>query len=55
MNHHGKRIGHGLERAISSAIGFLKVFGFCQDGFRLPRGVWDRLHYFIVALPGPFI
>ena len=26
-----------------------------RRGFSLPLGVWDGLHYFIVALPRPFI
>ena len=39
------------ERANFSAI----VYGFCSERFALPLGAWERLRYFIVALPGPSI
>ena len=29
--------------------------GFCLERFPLPLGAWDRLRYFIVALPEPSI
>ena len=45
----------GEERAIFSAIVYLYLNGFCQEGFSLPIGAWDRLCYSIAALPGPSI
>ena len=41
----------GEERGNFSAIVHLLLCGFCLEGF----GAWDRLRYFNVALPGPFI
>ena len=45
----------GEEKANFSAIIYLKSCSFCSEGFPLSLGAWDRLHYFIVALPGPSI
>ena len=45
----------GEERAILSAVVYLLLCGFCLVRFPLPLGAWDELHYFIVALPEPFI
>ena len=33
----------------------LLVYGFCSEELPLVLGAWDRLYYFIVALPGPSI
>ena len=41
----------GEEGAIFSATVNLLLCGFCSEGFS--HGAWDRLCYFIVALPGP--
>ena len=43
------------ERTNFSAVVYLLLCGFCSEGFHLPLGAWDRLCYFIVALPGPSI
>ena len=34
---------------------FLLSFTFSSEEFPLPFGTWDRLRYFIVALPEPSI
>ena len=44
-----------VERASFSVIDYLKLCGLCSEGFPFPLGAWDRLHYFIVDLPGPSI
>ena len=41
------------ETAIFSIIVYLILCGFCSEGLPLSLGVWDRLRYFIVALPVP--
>ena len=38
-----------------SAVVYLQLCGFCLERFPLPRGAWDGLRYFIVALPEPSI
>ena len=38
-----------------SAFVYLFLCCFCSEGFPLPLGAWDRLRYFIAALPGPSI
>ena len=45
----------GEERANLSAVVYLLLCGFCLERFPLPLGAWDRLRYFIVALPEPSI
>ena len=42
--------GTGVYRGL-----LLVIMWFCSARFPLPLGAWDRLHYFIVALPGPSI
>ena len=41
------------ERANLSAIFTCNYVVSILEWFPLPLGAWDRLHYFIVALPGP--
>ena len=55
MNGSGSITSFGEERAISSAVIYLLLCGFCLERFPLPLGAWDGLHYFIVALPEPSI
>ena len=38
-----------------SAVVYLLLFGFYSEVFPLSLGALDRLHYYIVALPGPSI
>ena len=45
----------GEERANLSAIVYLQLCGFCSERFSFPLGAWDRLRYFIVALPELYI
>ena len=45
----------GEERENLSAIVYLKLCGFCSEGFPLPLCALDVLRYFIVALPEPSI
>ena len=45
----------GEKRVNFSAIVYWSLCGFCSEGVPLPLGAWDRLRYYIVALPGPFI
>ena len=43
------------ERANLSAIVCLWLCGFCSKRLSFPLGAWDRLRYFIKALPEPSI
>ena len=45
----------GEERASLSVIVYLWLCGFCSERVPIPLGAWDRLRYFIVALPEPSI
>ena len=45
----------GEERANLSASVYSYLCGFCLERVPLPLGAWDGLHYFIVALPEPYI
>ena len=42
----------GEERADVFAIDYSEFCGFCSEGFPLHLGAWERMRYFIVALPG---
>ena len=42
----------GEERAWFSVIAYSKFCCFCSEEFYLPLCAWERLRYFIVALPG---
>ena len=39
------------KRTNLSAVVYLWLCVFCLERFPLPLGAWDRLRYFIVALP----
>ena len=43
------------EKAVFFCNQLLVFLLFLLEGIPLPQGAWDRLHYFIVALPGPSI
>ena len=55
VNGSGSITSVGEERANLSAVVYLQLCGFCLERFPLPLGVWDWLHYLIVALPEPSI
>ena len=44
----------GKERAVFLLL-ITHILLFLFEGVPLPMGAWERLHYFIVALPGPCI
>ena len=55
VNGSGSITSVGEERANLSAVVCLWLCGFCLERFPLPLRAWDRLRYFIVALPEPSI